>query len=299
VGPEGPRPIPAGIEVDSVELGSFEEDPDGFVFLDGRTGARIDFAEVKKRALASEAILVGEQHDQGAHHRLQARVIEAVAGDDLAVGLEMVVWGNQKKLDRYNRGDVDIDGLFAALDWEKTWGHHSELYRLVFETGREVGARFVALNAPRELVRKVARGGLDGLSKKERRALPELDLGDTAHRARIEAFFREHHPPTKGNAFDNFYTAQVLWDESMADRSARALKRGASRVVVLAGVGHVAGYRGIYQRLLRRRPGVKAMTIVPITVEAEEEPADVAKEALARGAGDIIAIKRAREVISL
>ena len=100
-------------------------------------------------------------------------------------------------------------------------------------------------------------------------------------------------------AAENFYTAQVLWDESMADRSARALQDGASRIVILAGVGHVSGYRGIYQRLLRRRPNAKVLTIVPLTLDPDEDVADEVLEAISSGVGDILAVRLAREVLAL
>lgn len=303
-GPSEPPIAQAGEARDpaTVALEPFEFEEDGFAYVDGRTGESLSFDEVAARAREAEVVLTGEQHDQASHHHLQARVVGALgeAQGGLAVGLEMVNWQQQEALDRFSEGEIDVDGLFSALDWERTWGHDADLYREVLAVGQEAGARFVALNAPRALVRAVAKKGLDGLTDEEKAQLPELDLTDEVHRSSIEAVFKHHHPPTgAGEAFERFYAAQVLWDESMADRSVKALESGAQRLVVLAGVGHVAGYRGIPQRIARRRPGTRLLTIVPITLSEKERPEDVARVAIAEGEADILAIKKPREVISL
>lgn len=296
--PIPPTPRPGDIEVDPIDLAAAED----WVFVDGRTGKAMTYDDVLARARTADFVLAGEQHDQAAHHRLQQRLAESLAADGgLAIGLEMVPWHLQDPLDRYTRGDIDVDAMFAALDWENTWGHDADLYRGIFERGRAGSARFVALNAPRDLVRAVARKGVDGLDDEERSQLPELDLSDEVHRGSIEQFFRQHHPPTgsSGDSFDRFYAAQVLWDESMADRSVRAFEGDARRVLVLAGVGHVAGYRGIPQRILRRVPDARVLTVVPLPIDEDESPEEAVRDAVARGDGDILAIKKPREVVHL
>lgn len=297
------RPLPPQRDPASVTIGElvFDEEHD-FAFVDGRTGEALSWEQVKARVRAAEFVIAGERHDQVAHHRLQARLLEemASAGGPFAVGLEMVPWNLQAPLDRFSRGDLDVDGLFAALDWQRTWGHDADLYRDIFAIGQERGSRFVALNTPRDLARAVAKNGIDGLSDEQRALLPDMDLEDEKHRRELEAVFRHHHPPTgSGGAFENFYAVQVLWDESMAQRSVEARERGAARVLVLAGVGHVAGYHGIPQRILRRLPDARLVTVLPVEVEEGESPEEAARLAVARGDGDILAIRRPREVLRL
>lgn len=309
-GPERPAPEtahrgPPPRDPAGVTVGELAWDPaegaGGVAFVDGRTGEALTWAQVTSRLAAVDVAVVGEQHDQLPHHRLQARVIQALgqaSAGKVSVALEMVPWSLQGPLDRYRAGEIDEDGLRAAVDWETTWGHDFELYRDIFRTGREVRARFVGVNAPRDLVRSVAREGVDGVTAEQREVLPELDLNDEEHKRQIQAVFEQHHPPAAGGALDRFYAAQVLWDESMADGSAKALDE-ADKVVVLAGVGHVAGYRGIPNRLLRRRPEARLLTIVPITLDDGEDPQAVARAAVASGEGDILALIRPREVLSI
>lgn len=271
-------------------------------FVDGKTGKVMTFEEVQARVTAAQAVLVGEQHDQLPHHRLQAEIIRTVGGigKPMAVGLEMVTWPGQAALDRYGRGEIDEDGLFSALDWKESWGHDEDLYRDIFTAGRQAEATFVALNAPRDLVRAVAKQGIDGLSEQDKARLPEMDLTDEQHKQAIADVFQHHHPPTGAEGmFEKFYAAQVLWDESMAQYAVGALQQGAERVVVLAGVGHVGGYRGIPNRMKRRLPDLSMLTIVPVTLDEDDDAQVVAQEGIDEQIADILVLVEPRDAVSI
>lgn len=284
--------------------------PDGvdqLAYVDGTTGQQLTYADVMARIQAHDVILVGEQHDQMLHHRIERRVVEiAVAtGSSVAVGLEMLPWPYQSELDRYNSGVIDEEQLAKATEWSKTWGFGFEMYQPIFAAGRVGKARFVAINAPRSLVKAVSKQGIDGVSPEERAQLPEMDLTDEVHRAEIREVFEAHHPPVGAadaadKAFDRFYSAQVLWDESMADGAVKARKNGAARVVVLAGVGHVGGGRGIAQRVVRRMPEAKVLKIVPMPIgTSEDENISMINEALASDMAEILVVAKPKEVIEL
>jgi hypothetical protein len=103
-------------------------------------------------------------------------------------------------------------------------------------------------------VKKVAGNGIQGLSPEDRKMLPEMDLTNRQHRAYIATIYKGHE---KGSAkdFKNFYEAQCLWDEGMAESLSEFLKSSQSRgktVFVFAGSGHVAFGFGIPNRLYRR-----------------------------------------------
>jgi uncharacterized iron-regulated protein len=272
-----------------------------YAWIDGNTGKSITYDEVVARARASQVIVVGEQHDQASHHEVQRRIVTTLAAPSakIVVGLEMLTWEKQATLDRFNTGELDADAFAAAVDWQKAWGFTFDLYRPILVDGREAGATFKALNAPRELVRAVRKKGIDGLSPDEVRALPDLDLGDLEHRAWFKGIFAGGGHPMKDADVDAFYTAQVVWDESMADRAAQALTDGATHVVVLAGAGHVARGRGIPQRVERRVTSAKVMSIVPLTDVDSENVLDQVKAAVLRGEGDVLVIPRFEEELSL
>jgi uncharacterized iron-regulated protein len=288
---------PALVKVEPVV---FDEEQ-AFAFFDGDTGRSLGFDEVLARARQARVVVVGEQHDDPAHHELQRRLVTALASGapGLAVGLEMLTWKLQSSLDQYNRGDIDADGLAAGLDWPRAWGFTFELYRPIFVDGHAAGARFVALNAPRELVKAVRRKGVAGLSEQELRELPDLDLADEEHRRWFHRIFSEGGHPAKPEDVESFYVAQVVWDETMAERTVQALDDGARQVVVLAGIGHVARGRGIPQRVERRRDGLRVLSVVPLTGVDSENAQERVRRAIIEGEGDIIVVPRFEEAIEL
>jgi uncharacterized iron-regulated protein len=271
-----------------------------FAFVDGRTGAALSVDDVVARVRAHRVIVVGEQHDQATHHEAQRRIIELVggAGPGVAVGLEMLSWEKQEPLDRFNRGDVALDALAEVVDWKKAWGFDFGLYAPIFAAGKAAGARFVALNAPRALVRAVREKGVEGLGPDDRARVPELDLGDDLHRAWFAGVFSSAGHAMKAADLDGFYRAQVLWDESMADGAVRALREGARQVVVIAGAGHVARGRGVPQRVERRLDGEAVLSLVPVTASADDAEAALAR-AIAEGEGDILVVPRFEREVAL
>jgi len=255
------------------------EDETGFAFIDGRTGRALSFAEVARRVREAELVLVGEQHDEPAHHALERRVVGAAVRErpGAVVGLEMVSWSGQGALDRYASGELDAAGLAAALDWKRSWGHDFELYRPIFDDAVKLGARFAALNAPRALVHAVATKGVAGLSAEERAQLPELDLDDSEHRLQIRAMFGGAGHEERDEAFDRLYAAQVVWDESMADRARAWLAEGDGTIVILAGNGHC--HDSAIVRRLARRGGTPALSIRPLVDDGEGNVARALAEA--------------------
>ena len=289
------RQDPAAVTIAPLAFG-----PDGFAYVDGATGAALSKEDVFARVRAANAILVGEQHNLASHHRLQAEIVQVASdGGPLAVAFEMIANNHADALDRFSRGEIDIDGLFTATNWEKEWGHDFEIYRPIFVAAQAANAKLYGVNAPRTLVRALAKKGIEGLTDDERAQLPQLDLDDEEHRRGIQEFFEQHHPAIdRHKAFDSFYRVQVLWDESMAEGSAKALNE-VGRVVVIAGNGHIAGYRNIPNRLLRRVPTAKMLTIVPVTLDDTDDAMEVAKDAVVEREADILAIERPRETFAL
>ena len=288
---------PATVVVDTPR---FDGDA-AYAYFDGNSGAALSFDEVLARARVAQVVVVGEQHDQAVHHELQRRVVAALAAPDarLAVGFEMLSWGYQGALDRLARGELDADAFAAEIDWKKAWGFPFELYRPIFVAAAAGGARMVALNAPRELVRATRQKGLAGLSAEELQRLPELDVGDALHRKWFHGIFSGGGHEVSPSEVEAFYVAQVVWDESMADRAARALDDGAEQVIVLAGVGHVARGRGIPQRIERRRPGARVLSVVPLTGVDGENAQEQIRRAVMKGEGDILVVPRFERELDL
>jgi uncharacterized iron-regulated protein len=294
------RPLHASIDVDALGLAAphFGAD-ESYIYIDGKSGKTLSFDQVHKRLTAADVVVVGEQHDQAAHHELQRRIVATMAGEspNLVVGMEMLTWPQQESLDKFNAGTLDADGLAREVDWKKSWGFDFEMYKPILDDGHKAGARFRALNAPRDLVKAMRTKGIEGLTAEQKAQLPDLDFDDEEHRAWFQSVFAPGHPSHDAEV-EPFYRAQVLWDESMADRTVRALGGGASKVVVIAGIGHVAMGRGIPERIERRRPELNVMTVVPLQVDASDV-VEVLKQSISRGDADVLVVPRYEDELAL
>lgn len=187
----------------------------------------------------------------------------------MIIGLEMVKRPYQPWLDRYVAGEIDEETFLKGAEWRRRWGFDFALYRPILRYARDNRIPLVALNIKDEITRQVARQGIESLSPDDRALLPEIDFENTDHRAMVRSVFDRHMSDGK-MTFDNFYTAQLLWDETMATEVARVMSadRAPRVMVVLAGSGHVRYGYGIPTRAARRG-ATPFKTIVPILLDKE------------------------------
>jgi uncharacterized iron-regulated protein len=213
-----------------------------------------------------DVVCLGEAHDAPRDHFAELAITEAVAqraqfsGRALGVGFEMFQAPFGPALHAYGVGHLDDAGLRKRTHYDERWGFAYAYYQPILAFGRARGLPLKALNATRELTHAVAEKGLAGLTKKERRQLPDLDLDDTAHRAAFDRLMAGH-PHGEGMDLDNFYAAQVVWDETMADNAARwVAERAPSRqLVVLAGSAHCA--REAIPARIERREALRVTSV--------------------------------------
>jgi uncharacterized iron-regulated protein len=207
-------------------------------------GERLSEPELWARMATYRAVCLGEQHDSPAHHYAQRRAIEELAGRDparpTAIGLEMFQKPYQAALSGFVQGSSSEAELLTQSEWQQRWGFDFALYRPLLEAARERRLEALALNARRELTRKIGREGLGALDATERAELPELDLDEPAHRAYFAQAMSGHPMPANGPKLDDMYAVQVVWDETMADTAARWLAAAGhdARLLVFAGSGH-------------------------------------------------------------
>jgi uncharacterized iron-regulated protein len=207
-----------------------------------------------------DVLCLGEAHDAARDHFAELAITEGLArraqvsGRALGIGFEMFQAPFEPALQAYGIGRVDDAGLRKRTHYDERWGYPYAYYQPVLAFGRAGGLPLEALNAPRELTHDVAEKGLPGLTIKERRQLPELDLENAAHRAAFDRLMA-NHPHAAGMDPNNFYAAQVVWDETMADNAARwVVEHAPSRqLVILAGSAHCRR-EAIPDRIERREP---------------------------------------------
>jgi len=237
-------------------------------------GDQITFKELLKGLQATRVIFVGESHDQIEHHRIQARLLQDLIaeGKEVGIAMEMFARSQQSILDQWVQGFLTEEEFLKEVQWETTWGIDYGLYRDILDKARTHQIKVLGLNVQRELVRRVAQNGIKKLSSEDKRELPEMDLTDQRHRAYIK-FIYKNHQGGAAEDFENFYMAQSLWDESMAETLSDYLKSSDGKgktLLVFTGSGHVVFGLGIPNRFYRRT-SIPYQTIV---LKAWEEKLD-------------------------
>lgn len=246
--------------------------------------------EVLTQLAQADVVYLGETHDRAEDHQLQLEILRSLhrQRSALIIGMEMFQRPYQAALDRYLAGQITEADLIQQTDYKRRWGFPWELYAPIVRFAKEHQLPIVALNTPSEITRKVARSGLESLTLAEQQWIPPKSAilaKPEAYRQRIRQIYDEIHQG-KGTSrdFERFFLAQVLWDETMADRIATTLRRQPNAlVVVLAGQGHIIFRDGIPNRVARRtdplRPSrpLKQVTVLlnpPDDVKAERAISD-------------------------
>lgn len=217
--------------------------------------ARVEILQALTRA---DIIYLGETHDRRADHRAQLEILRSLhtKNPQLAIGMEMFQRPFQAAIDDYLAGNLSEAELVEQTEYEQRWGFPWEYYAPILRFAKENQLPVLALNAPSEVVRKVAREGLENLSDRDRQYLPplaEIRTDNPDYRAMLAAIFESHAGHGNSNRFDRFFSAQVVWDETMAETFAQFYRsRPERQVVVLAGIGHVIYGYGIPSRVGRR-----------------------------------------------
>jgi len=232
------------------------------------TGKALSFDRFIDQLGSKDLIFIGEKHDNPEHHLIQVQILQALMAryGELSVAMEFFQEPQQPVLDRYMEGTSTETVFLKDVGWRKAWSFDYYFYRPLIVMLREKGRRIHAINAPNDIVKKVARSGLGSLAPGERNQLAkDIDLDNEKHRAYLSDVYKQHtHHDLKN--FDYFYQAQCVWEDTMAENIAGYLKENEQRVVVFTGNGHIVNRYGIPDRTLKRIPVTMATIVLyPLT----------------------------------
>ena len=237
-------------------------------------GEKVGCEEVRAAVRRARLLLLGEQHDNPDHHRLQAELLrEAVAiGRRPALVLEMVEPGVGEKALAACRSapghGCTTRVLRRELDWDSGGWPDWQLYRPVFRVAIE-----------RDLVLAGA-----GVRRGEARALVgEVErLLDARSAAELRTEIIESHCGyAPEHAVDAMVLVQQARDARMADTLAAwagrdsALRDGtvSDGAVLLAGLGHTRLDRGVAWHLDdAERAGLVAVALVEVSAGLDRAP---------------------------
>jgi uncharacterized iron-regulated protein len=240
--------------------------------ISGRTGAPVSWDELTADLQTVRVVYVGEKHTAASHHATQLQVIQALHAFDprLAVGMEMFDRSYQAELDQWSAGSLEEEEFLRRTHWYANWRFDYALYRDILEFVKSARVRLIALNLPFNIPPKIRVGGIEHLSDYEKEFLPaQVDTTIAAHREFAQTVFAMHDFKS-GVRFEDFYLAQCVWEDVMAESVLRQL--GADRMVVLAGNGHIQFRYGIPQRAFKLN-GAAYRTIYQASPGEEADPA--------------------------
>lgn len=234
---------------------------------------------VLKEAVGARIVLLGEVHDDPAHHDWQVDVVSALHRQNrpLVIGVEALPRSAQTDLDRWVAGELGEAEFLAATRWSETWGHDPELYLPLFRFARDHRIPMLAMNVDRRLVSRVAREGWAGVPADERQGVGDPAPPAEAYRRSLTQAFAGHaeavgrRDGAAATRLERFIEAQLTWDRAMAEAVAgAAAARPEATIVGIAGRGHVEHGWGIPDQL--RDLGATPKVLLPVS--ADEACAD-------------------------
>jgi uncharacterized iron-regulated protein len=251
-------------------------DRDVPVVLDGITdtasGSLLTPAQLADRLRGVGILFVGEEHTNQDFHDVQLQVIRLLheSGRPVLIALEMFPYTEQATLDRWIGGAYTEAGFLTLGRWYENWGYHWNFYRDIFLYAREHGLRMVAVNSPRDVVRRIRAGGFGELKPEEAAYFPpRLAPESDEHQRMYRAFFASDDAlHMNAQALEGLYRAQVAWDATMGWNALKALEQDGRKdaiVVVLIGAGHVTYGLGSERQIAPYYQG-RIASLIPVPV---------------------------------
>lgn len=229
--------------------------------VDTATGRETSTAELLQQMRACDFVLLGERHDNTLHHRRRGELLAAL-GASATVVAEHLPRGRQvapgpELLARLEQAGFDPRG------WQ--WPAHQSLFAALLEAGLPL----LGGNAPRELVRQVARDGPPAWPADLRPMLESAPLAGKAQAALDRDLVDGHCGQLPAARVPAMRAAQRLRDASMAQALLDARGRPS---VLLAGNGHVRTDHGVPQLLRVLRPQARWISVGFIEGESGAGP---------------------------
>lgn len=247
----------------------------------GATAGAVEIAPEDLAAMrAADIVLLGEIHDNPAHHQGQGQVIRELSPK--AVVFEML--SPQMASTLRAVGVADLQALDAAMGWEAAGWPSIDIYAPVFAA---LGAAEVLGAAvPRETVRAAfGEGAAAVFGAEAARFGLTTPLPDDQAQARQEMQFEAHCEAMPREMMGGMVEAQRLRDARFSQTALAALEAFGAPVVVIAGSGHVRKDWGMPHVLAQAAPEARVFAFA-FAEGADAAPYDGATTTQAPARGD-------------
>jgi len=201
--------------------------------------------------VAAEVYLLGEIHDNPAHHRVQAEAVADIA--PAALVFEMLTEAQAERVTEAVRDDPAA--LATALDWESSGWPDFAMYYPIFSAAP--GARVYGAGVPRDEASVAMQIGVprafgDGADRFG--LADELDAEELADRLNLQ--MDAHCGALPLDLLPGMVDLQRLRDAVLARTALAALDETGGPVAVITGNGHARRDWGVARALERAAPAV-------------------------------------------
>ncbi|MFZ4575027.1 MAG: ChaN family lipoprotein [Phycisphaerales bacterium] len=233
-------------------------------------GNTVTLAQLVDAAAGADVVLLGELHGQADGQAFEASFFRALLerAPRSVAALEFFERDEQVHVDDFLSGVTD-EAAFAKAS-RRDPGNYTPGHRDIILASRDAKRPVIAANAPRRYVRIARKEGYDRLGALSPEQSRLMHMPETMPSGGYEERFIDLMAPKdeKGERSNeagarDMFRSQALWDSTMSDSVASALRDGKGRPVVLViGLFHVAHDGGTLQLLRAAAPGAKIVTIV-------------------------------------
>ncbi|KAE9628256.1 ChaN family lipoprotein [Parasedimentitalea maritima] len=205
---------------------------------------------------AADVVILGEVHDNAAHHQIQADILNALSPK--AVVWEMITQTQAAVLSGIDLKDATR--VSAQLDWGNSGWPEFELYAPVFAAA--TGAQQFGGLVPRAQAGEVMERGAANFFGDDA-ALFGLDqrLSEAEQQAREADQLSNHCNALPAEMLPMMVEFQRLRDAALAKATLQALKATGGPVAVITGNGHARKDRGMPVYLTQARPDLSVVTV--------------------------------------
>ncbi len=235
---------------------------------DVSTASFIDRTELVSRMAHARFVLLGENHDNPDHHRLQAELLRRLVnvGRRPAVGFEMLDLDDETAIARHlARAPKDATGLGKAVGWKQRGWPDWKYYQPIAQVALDAGLPIVAMNLRRSIVKTLRRDGVAGLKRELVRKL-ELDrpVPPDLWKTMADDLRRAHCGYAAEDHLETMIMIQRARDARMAERMISA--DGPDGLVLVAGAGHARIDYGVptYIRARAREQSVISLAFMEV-----------------------------------
>ncbi|AZZ36498.1 hypothetical protein CIK05_06750 [Bdellovibrio sp. qaytius] len=158
--------------------------------------------------------------------------------------MEFFNYTDQALINDFRAGQLSEDDFKAGIAWGSAMDFNLYGPQLLF------GDAGFGINIPRAVTGQISKNGLASLTPEQQLLMPpNFTLGNDSYKRRFFDVMGGHVPPEK---FINYFTAQSVWDETMAWQALNFVQNNPDFIyVIIVGEFHVAYGGGLPDRFAR------------------------------------------------